>query len=99
MNVKVFWRRVKFLAKEKQVTQGELAKAIGMPLNTLKSWMSKGMIPSLDYTIGLSRYFGVSIQFLVFGKEADLSAKIKKAEMSLKRTGKKLKEIRRSAEP
>jgi len=73
MDIKPFWDRIKSLAKEKRVTQEVVAKAIGMPLNTFKKWMSTGTIPSLDYTIELSRYFGVSLQYLVYGKEMDVS--------------------------
>jgi len=73
MDIKPFWARIKSLAKEKRVTQEVVARSIGMPLNTFKKWMSTGTIPSLDYTIELSRYFGVSLQYLVYGKEAEVS--------------------------
>lgn len=96
MNTTAFWMRIKSLSKEKHVTQKDVAKAIGMPAETYKKWVSKAVIPSLDYTIELSRYFGVSIQFLVFGKELYLSAELKEARFSLKVIDEKLKEIQRS---
>ena len=69
MDTHAFWRRVKSLAIEKDVTQKAVAQAIGIPLNTLKKWMSKTTIPPLDYTIELSGYFDVSIEYLVFGQD------------------------------
>ena len=99
MDTKAFWKRIKLLAREKNVTQVVLAKAIGMPLDTLKHWISRDFIPPLDYTVALSEYFGVSIHYLVYGKEANFSAKIKEAQKSLKVTGKKIKALRRSIQP
>ena len=71
MDTAAFWKRVKSLAKEKNVTQMVVAQAIGIPLNTLKKWMSKTIIPPLDYTIELSGYFKVSVEYLVFGHDKE----------------------------
>lgn len=97
MNSKLFWERIKKLAKEKHASYRDIAAAIGMPHNTFKSWISKKVIPSLDYTIGLSEYFNVSIEFLVFGKGACLHARIKNAEILLRKISRELRIIRRSA--
>ena len=97
MDTEAFWERVKLLSKEKHTTQETVAKAIGMPLSTFKTWMSKRVIPSFDYVIALSRYFGVSMEYLAYGKETAMSAKIKEAQISLKATGDKLKEMLRAA--
>ena len=89
-----FWNRNKSLIKEQHTTQQAVAAAIGMPLSTLKNWMSRETIPSLDYAIELASYFNVSIQYLVFGKEIDIPLKIKEAQISLKAANDKLREIR-----
>jgi transcriptional regulator with XRE-family HTH domain len=97
MDTRIFWNRVKALAKEKKATRKDVAEGIGMPINTLKDWMYKGTVPSLDYTIELSRYFGVSIQYLVFGKDTEISAisaMVKETQNSLKIINERLKEIR-----
>ena len=99
MDRKAFWKRIKRLAKEKNITQETVANAIGMPLNTFKHWMSRELIPTLDYTVELSEYFGVSIHYLVYGMEADLSAKVREAQKLLKTAGDTLKEMRRSIPP
>jgi len=95
MNTKAFWKRIKQLAREKNITQQDLAAAIGMPLNTLKHWMSTETVPSLDYTVELSLYFGVSIHYLVHGKEADMSGKIRETQKLLETARDSLKSIRR----
>jgi len=94
MDTKSFWNRIKSLIKERRTTQQAVAAAVGMPLSTLKNWMSRETIPSLDYTIDLVNYFNVSIQYLVFGKETDIPRKIKEARISLKAANDKLREIR-----
>ena len=71
INIEAFWRRVKSLAKEKYATQEEIAKAIGMPPRTFRGWVSNEIIPSLDYVVELSRFFGVTISYLVYGKDTD----------------------------
>jgi transcriptional regulator with XRE-family HTH domain len=98
MDTKIFWNRVKALAKEKKATRKDVAEAIGMPIDTLKTWIRRETVPSLDYTIELSRYFGVSIQYLVMGKNteiSEISAMVKDMQNSLKIINGRLKEIRR----
>ena len=97
MRTKDFWKRVKLLSKEKRVTQQMVAEATGIPVSTFKNWMCRETIPPLDYTVVLSRYFGVSIDYLVYGNEAKVSVKIKEAQVSLRTVNCKLKEIRRSS--
>ena len=69
MNIDAFWKRVKRCLKEKVVTQNTAAKAIGMPPETFRGWMSKGRIPPLSYAYRLSKFLGVSLEFLITGKE------------------------------
>ena len=97
MSVKPFWNRVKYLMKEKKVTQKTLAEAIGMSISTLKHWMSKAVIPPLDVTISLKKYFGVSFDYLIFGKEteSDVVTQLKDVILSLKKTNEKLRAMRR----
>ena len=84
MDIFEFWNRIKLLAREKGTTQKRLAEYIGLPYNTFRNWMYLGIIPSLDYALEFSRFFGVSLEYLIYGKEADLSGKIKKMHHSPK---------------
>ena len=73
-----FWQRIRSLMKERRVSQAQLAEACGMSYNTFRKWISNNTIPPLDVASGLSRYFGVSLDYLAFGKETDINAKIGK---------------------
>ena len=69
MDIAAFWKRVKFRLKEKKVSQSAAAKVIGIPPATFRGWMSKGRIPPSNYAYKLSRFLGVSLDFLVTGRE------------------------------
>ena len=69
MNIDAFWKRVKQCLKDKAVTQNTAAKAIGIPSETFRGWMSKGRIPPLSHAFKLSNFLGVSLEFLITGKE------------------------------
>ena len=97
MKIVPFWKRIKALIKEKHITQAEAAKIGRLPFNTLKAWMSRGTIPSLDVAYNLARYFGVTLEYLISGKEADMAAQIDDVLLSLKRTEEKLKKVRNKA--
>ena len=97
MSIKLFWNRVKNLMKEKKVSQQILAEAAGTSYSTLKRWMSKGIIPPLDVTINLKKYFGVSFDYLIDGieTESDVVSQLKDVILSLKKTNEKLRTMRR----
>ena len=96
MKIAPFWKRIKALIKEKHTTQAEMAKVCHMSLNTLKAWMSRNTIPSLDVAYNLARYFGVSLEYLITGKEIDMAARIDDVLLSLKKADEKLRKIKRN---
>ena len=91
MKIHAFWQRVRSLIKEKRVTQAEVAKSCGLAYSTFRRWITKNTIPPLDIASALSDYFGVSLDYLTFGKEKDMSAGIEKALVSLQKTSEQLK--------
>ena len=76
MNRDAFWKRIKTLIKEKGVTQETAAKACRLSPNTLRKWMSRRMIPPLSYAYYLSSFLGVSLEYLITGKEKNETLKI-----------------------
>ena len=74
MNIDAFWSRVKILIKEKSVTQAEAAKAVGLSSSKFRVWMSRRMIPPLSYAYKISRYLGVSLEYLINGKDSGSSS-------------------------
>ena len=69
--VRNFWKRIKNLVKSRGLTQEQLAKECKIYLNTLKGWMSKNYWPPVHYAARIGRYLGVSVEYLVYGKETD----------------------------
>ena len=94
MNIDAFWNRVKLLIKQKNVTQGELAKICGFPHSTFRGWMSKGIGPPLHSAYYISRFFGVSLEYLIGGQRAIRKDAIEETLALLNKTTEKVKEIR-----
>ena len=91
MRIKAFWKRVKFLLKEKGTTQVMAAKICGRSLNTFRGWMSKDIIPPLDNAFELAQYLGVSLEYLITGRETDRAAQIETVRHLLEKSNEKLK--------
>ncbi len=63
-----FGERLKELRREKQISQIELAKEIGVGKSIISLWEKETCEPTLSKLISLSEYFGVTIDFLA-GKD------------------------------
>ena len=69
-----FMDRVESLLKEKRLTQKELAEDLELRRPTLSDWKKNGAVPAGDICIRIADYLGVSVEWLVTGKEAALSS-------------------------
>ena len=76
MNRDAFWQRIKSLLKEKGLTQETAAKACHIPYNTFRKWVSRKMIPPLNYAYRLSTFLGVSLEYLISGQSTNQVNKI-----------------------
>lgn len=56
--------RLKFLRKEKKLTQKEIAEQIGIKRNTYSDWETGKNEPSLEKLIVLADFFEVSLDWL-----------------------------------
>jgi len=83
MNVRNFWNRVKIRIKEKAITQEVVAKACNIPFTTFRNWMSKNMIPPLNHAHSISKYLGVSLEYLISGQGKDDVSKTNNEVISL----------------
>ena len=96
MNAKLFWNRTKALLRDNKITQKEAAEACGRSLSTFKGWMLKCIIPPLDDAFALARLLGVTLEFLITGRDKPNTPNLKiKAEviLLLDKAGRKLKDI------
>ena len=91
MDIEAFWKRVKLLLKQRNLTQATAAGACGRSLYTFKGWMSKNIIPPLDNAYDLSRLLGVSLEYLITGKINNKALKNNRAlVVMLKKAAEKL---------
>lgn len=56
--------RIRELRKERQMTLRELADALGVPFTTLGNYERGDRKPDLQFLLDVSKYFGVSMDFL-----------------------------------
>jgi transcriptional regulator with XRE-family HTH domain len=92
----VFWGRVKQLIKKKNTTQAKVAEACGVPLETFHGWIYKGIYPTVLGAYYLSRVLGVSIDYLVAGKDKEeekIESRVKKVRSLLDQASSGLDEI------
>lgn len=61
-----FSQRLRQLRLERDLTQAEVAKAISVDKGYVSSWETSRSKPSLDSVVALSKFFGVSLDFLMF---------------------------------
>jgi transcriptional regulator with XRE-family HTH domain len=95
MNTKMFWRRVKTCIKENGITQEETAKACGFSYATFRNWIYKNVNPPLMYAHQISRYLGVSLEYLISGAGKDTVSKTnEEVILLLKEAEEKLRKIR-----
>lgn len=61
-----FSQRLRQLRLERDLTQAEVAKAISVDKGYVSSWETGRSKPSLDSVLALSKFFGVSLDYLMF---------------------------------
>lgn len=59
-------KKLRDLRAERDLTQGDVAKAIDVHVTHVSSWETSRSKPSLDNLIALSKLFGVSLDYIVF---------------------------------
>ena len=63
-NINKFSERLKELRKEANLSQDELAKAVGLTHTAIGLWEQNKRTPNLDAVIKLAEYFSVSLDYL-----------------------------------
>jgi transcriptional regulator with XRE-family HTH domain len=89
----VFWERVITLIKEKKTTQKKAAAACGVNLRTFQNWIYKNLFPTVNEGYYLARFLGVSVEYLVTGREGESGRKAERARALLVKLDETLKTI------
>lgn len=66
----MFEHRLYQLRKERGLSQEELANEVGVSRQAVQKWESGAAQPTLDKLTALAKYFGVTLDWLVNGEEA-----------------------------
>lgn len=72
-----FLERMKELRAGKKMSQGEIARDIGVAQSTVGGWEAGNREPNIDMLVRLSEYFGVTIDYLVGRADTKNGFKIK----------------------
>jgi transcriptional regulator with XRE-family HTH domain len=68
-----FWVRFKAKIKAHNTTQEWVAEQIGVPLSTLRKWMSRKTYPNIKKGVEIAILLETSAEFLVTGSEQELN--------------------------
>jgi len=87
MKVYHLWKRVKSQVRAHRVSLKNFAEYIDVPRSTFFRWMQVGIVPDVYTAYNISTALGVSIEYLIIGKDR------KSEEIRMKQT-----EARKSSE-
>ena len=88
-----FWRRTKALMKAHNMTQKQFAEHLGISLNTVRSWIYHDRVPELSAAYAIAYAMGVSLEYLLGGKDKDITV-LRLKELKLRKAaGRILKKI------
>ena len=87
--------KIKMLRERKGITQKELADYLGIDPKLYSHYETEDRIIPCKHLIGVSNYFGVSIDFLLDFCELNTHIQHKRIEINKEKSGKRLKEFRK----
>ena len=61
--------RIYNLRNERNMSQGDLADALGVSRQSISKWETNSAVPELDKLVKLGEYFGVSMDALILGEQ------------------------------
>ena len=70
----MFYRRIIMLRKQAKMSQLQLAEALHVSASTIGMYEQGRRVPGLDVLIRMSQVFGVSLDYLITGKDFTSSA-------------------------
>ena len=65
-----FWQRVKYLLKDNNINQQDIADTLNMRADSFSKWIQKDRLPDAEETYKIAEALGVSVEYLVTGNEA-----------------------------
>ncbi len=72
-----FVNRIDLKLQEKNLKRAALCEDLGLSSTSITDWARRGTVPAGDVCIRIADYLGVSVEWLVTGKDAVLSSEEK----------------------
>ena len=69
--------RIDNLLKKKNENRVTLAEVLGIRPQNISAWSARGTVPAADICLRIAEYLGVSVEWLVTGKESSLTSEEK----------------------
>jgi len=89
----IFWKRVNSHIKENKTSQKELAASCAINLRTLQNWIRRSLFPDVENGYRIARFLGVTVEYLITGKNDETVEQIKTIRSQLKDMDEKLSKI------
>ncbi|MBQ3642246.1 helix-turn-helix transcriptional regulator [bacterium] len=67
-----FLNTIRTCLKVRGITQARLVKDLGLAQNTFTNWMNRNALPSTEILYKISKYFGVTMEYLITGNEESI---------------------------
>ena len=69
--------RIDDLLKKKNENRVSLAEVLGIKPQNISAWSARGTVPAADICLRIAEYLGVSVEWLITGKESSLTSEEK----------------------
>jgi len=79
-----FWGRVKALIKAHKMTQKQFAEVTGFSPNTVRGWIYHNRVPELSAAYVIAYTLGVSLEYLLGGKDKEIT-KLRLKELKMRK--------------
>ena len=71
MDAESFWKNVTRILRDRKISQESLCDEIGISIWTLRSSISKKILPRVDVAKRIADYLDTTVDFLLTGEEGD----------------------------
>ena len=92
-----FWERTKALIKAHNMTQMQFADIFGFSRHTVRGWIYHKRVPELNAAYAIAYKLGVSLEYLISGKDKDI-ADLRYKELELRKSSARILEMIESAQ-
>jgi transcriptional regulator with XRE-family HTH domain len=83
-NAEDLWERIKILSNRKNVLQKDWCEALGFDVQNIRNKIYRKAFPTIEEIVQISKYFEVSIDYLITGNTADSTERVIDLESRLK---------------